>query len=320
MKKLFCFILTSTFLLINRTGICADNIIVHYNFNSETITQNANNNYIIKDISGNEYNATSTNASFSNNYNGISATDKEGISGNFVIPNEAFFGMTDFTISFWTLIDTQTRPSYPILNFGNVKLYPSWGSGIVRLCSYFENDKEIYSPKYDYSYDENLYMHTIVKDGDKIKMYLNGEEITDTITNKKSTVTLNDMVALGTIFEVKTMFMDEFIAYSNALTSIEISELYNNALNSTDNKRIKLKIEVSDENISYTMDTNNLNGDLYVALYDSKDFLVGMTYGNATGSFNKLKPGDYTIKAFLWNEYLSPVCNTDSVHCKILAE
>ncbi|MBQ8300700.1 MAG: hypothetical protein IJX57_01865, partial [Clostridia bacterium] len=247
-------------------------------------------------------------------WNEVKPKRNEAVRGSFEIPKEAFAETDSYTMNFW-LVNTYSQDY--ILDFDDVKLSHSWGSGITRICSYFEN-REVSSAPYKYNIKiEELNMYTIVKDGENIKIYINGVYNEPETINRKSTVKLADIAdKKDAQFIVNADYMiDEMSFYNRALSGAEIEALVGGTDVTIDGDSIDYGTDsmTLDINVSNAM-KNNLN--LFVALYSyDGELLDTFVYKSTMPIVNEkitctLKDdwdGD-NIKAYLWDSNMKPLC------------
>lgn len=71
--------------------------------------------------------------------------------------------------------------------------------------------------------------------------------------------------------------------------------------------KMDVSVQVFENGISYSVDVpENVSGTLYAALFAGSGKLVGIKQNTAEGSFDELSGGEYKIKAFIWNDDMSP--------------
>ncbi len=84
----------------------------------------------------------------------------------------------------------------------------------------------------------------------------------------------------------------------------------------------ELRLTVTTEGgaIGYSVETGGESGKLYVTVFDGSGKLTGIRTDESTGSFEGLENGEYTLKAFLWDQDQTPVLDAAKSSCTLSQE
>ncbi len=339
-------ILTLLFLFI-----CSINIVMaeetapvlHYSFDIQD-TEESGNRYTIKDLSGNGYDTECRTACIASECEGVIPDYQpvypaknecfDASSGSLSLPLDAFREAEDFTMSFWFTSQSSFKTIFST-NTGDNDISLTWmmGSGMIRVMSYCENGAYIYSIQPAVSSTLELYskmhMYTIVKSGEQITMYFDGEAEDAKYSNHTSTRTFAEITeGLETAnFCMTNGYIDEFRFYNQALSAEEIKQIFDseNPITSTQLEitdeyadKVSIVMETSAQRLKFIMTADNSVDfskiKLMIAEYDDNGKLESLMVSPfqmfarlITASTALPSSADYKI--FIWEDNQSPLIN-----------
>lgn len=83
---------------------------------------------------------------------------------------------------------------------------------------------------------------------------------------------------------------------------------------------LKLTASAANGEIEFSVNTEGERGNLFVTVFNGSGKLAGIRINETAGRFASLETGEYTVKAFLWDESQSPLTDTAKEDCTIGTE